>query len=131
MKEGEGYAELNLRLQDLLWRWLKGCDSVDAVCEKTLVDQLLNAMPAELKVWVGERKPTTGEEEASLADDYVQARHRVDCGRLRIGDSQKRRVWMKDGLESRRFNRGGLLQIAHTFSAEETLLGRANQTNVS
>ena len=44
MKEGEGYAELNLRLQDLLRRWFEGYDSVNAVCGKVLVEQLLNAM---------------------------------------------------------------------------------------
>ena len=106
MKEGEGYAELNLRLQDLLRRWFEGCDSIDAVCEKVLVEQLLNAMPAELKVWVGERKPTTGEEAARLADDYVQARHRVDRGLPRMSDSRKGRMWAHEGPVSRRFNGG-------------------------
>ena len=76
-KEEEGYAELALRLQDLLRKWMEGCDTVEAVCEKILVEQMLNAMPVELKIWVGERKPTSGEEAARLADNYVQARRRV------------------------------------------------------
>lgn len=47
-----------------------------AVCEKIPVKQLLNTMPSDLKVWVGERKPKTGEEAGRLADDYLQARQR-------------------------------------------------------
>ena len=44
--------------------------------QKLLVEQLLNAMPSDLRVWVGERKPETGKEAGRLADDYIQARQR-------------------------------------------------------
>ena len=53
-----------------------GCHDVEAVFEKLLVEQLLNSMPSDLRVWVGERKPTTGKEAGNLADDYIQARRR-------------------------------------------------------
>ena len=68
---------LVVRLQDLLRKWMTGCNSVEAVLEKVAMEQLLNTMPPELRVWVSERKPTTGCEAGRLADDYVQARQRV------------------------------------------------------
>ncbi len=48
---------------------MDGCETVEAVMEKVLVEQLLEAMPAELRIWVAERKPTSGREAAVLADD--------------------------------------------------------------
>ena len=75
-KEGEGFAELEARLRDMIRKWMSGCENVEAVFEKLLVEQLLNAMPSDLRVWVGERKPETGKEAGKLADDYIQARQR-------------------------------------------------------
>ena len=43
------------------------------------MEQLVNTMSTDLKVWVSERKPTTGGEAGGLADDYVRARQR-DAG---------------------------------------------------
>ena len=68
------------------------------------MEQLQNAMPAELKVWIGESKPTTEDEAVRLAHDYVQARYRVDRGLPRMSDSRKGRMWVHEGLVSRRFN---------------------------
>lgn len=75
-KDSEGYAKLEARLHDLLRKWMAGCDDIEAVFEKLLVEQLLNSMPSDLRVWVGERKPMTGKEAGRLADDYIQARRR-------------------------------------------------------
>lgn len=47
---------------------------VEAVTEKVTIEQLLNTMPADLRIWVGERKPKTAGEAGWLADDYLQAR---------------------------------------------------------
>ena len=59
---------------------MAGCRNVEAVFEKLLVEQLLNTMPSDLCVWVGERKPETGNAAGMLADDYVQARVVVSSG---------------------------------------------------
>ena len=64
--------DLSLRLQDWLQKWMTGCETVEEVVEKILVEQLLETMPTELKIWVAE-KPVTGREAAVLADDYLQA----------------------------------------------------------
>ena len=42
--------------------------------EKVLLEQLLNLMSPELRIWVTEYKPKTTEEAARLADDYMTAR---------------------------------------------------------
>ena len=85
-EESEAYVELVTRLQKLAKRWLAGCDSVAAVIEKLVVEQLLDILPAELQIWLCERKPATGNEAATLADDYMLAqwRKRLHCKNLRV-----------------------------------------------
>ena len=73
-KEGEAYVELAIRLQDLLKKWVAECETVEAVLQKVTTEQLLNTMRAELKIWVGERKPKSASEAGQLAADYMQAR---------------------------------------------------------
>ncbi len=75
-KEGEAYVELAIRLEDLLKKWMAECETVEAVAQKVAIEQLLNTMPADLRIWVGERKPKTSSEAGRLADDYLQARRR-------------------------------------------------------
>ena len=36
-------------------------------------EQLLDALPRELKIWVAERKPKTSKEAAEVADNYLRA----------------------------------------------------------
>lgn len=79
-KEGEAYAELAIRLQDLLKKWTVECKTIDDIREKLVVEQLLNTMPTDLRIWIGERKPTNGKEAGGWADDYVQARRREGNG---------------------------------------------------
>ena len=52
--------------------------TVEEVLEKLVVEQLVNTMPAELRIWVAERKPKTGLEAGRLAKDYLQARRNAD-----------------------------------------------------
>ena len=44
--------------------------------DQVILEQLLNTLPQEVRVWVRERKPKTSEEASQLADDYVQVRGR-------------------------------------------------------
>ena len=44
------------------------------------MEQLLNTMPPNVRIWVGERKPQTSVEAGQLADDYQQARRRAQDG---------------------------------------------------
>ena len=45
-----------------------------------VLEQLINALPEEIRDWVKERKPKTSEEASQLADDYVQARKQAKGG---------------------------------------------------
>ena len=46
---------------------------MEQIVEKIVTEQLLNIMPVDLQVWVGERKPANEVEAGQLADNYVQA----------------------------------------------------------
>ena len=39
-----------------------------------MLEQLINTLPKDIRVWVQEHKPESSEEAAQLADDYIQAR---------------------------------------------------------
>ena len=73
-KEGESYTEMVIRLQDLFKKWTVGCKTVEEVSEKVVIEQLVNAMPSDLRIWIRERKLGTGAEAGNLADNYLQAR---------------------------------------------------------
>ena len=66
--------ELAARLRNLAGKWMAEGHTVEDVLEKLVVEQLANTMPAELRIWVAERKPKTGLEAGQLAEDYLQAR---------------------------------------------------------
>eukprot|EP00731_Ephydatia_muelleri_P013583 Em0007g893a len=73
-KEDETVSELAVRLYDLLQKWTKDCKTVAEVRDLMVREQLLNALPRDLKIWVSERKPKTSTEAADMADNYVRAR---------------------------------------------------------
>ena len=76
-KEGEAFVELATRLQDLARKWLSECESAEEAIERIVVEQLVNTLPSDLRIWLSERKPVTSVEAGKLADDYAQARRQV------------------------------------------------------
>ncbi len=91
--KNETFRELSVRLADLAKKWMAGCDTLEEVLDKLVVEQLLDTMGSDLKIWLSEKKPKSGNEAGSLADDYVQARQRdcVDRGgtKEQTGESRK------------------------------------------
>ena len=75
-KDSEAYVELVAHLQDLLKKWLANCNTMEVVCKKLVIEQLLNYMPVDLRAWVKEWKPVTGKAAGQLADDYVLTRRK-------------------------------------------------------
>ena len=73
-QSGESYRELATRVMDLMCKWTAESKTREEVLELGAVEQLLNAMPEDVRVWIRERKPKTCAEAGELADDYVQAR---------------------------------------------------------
>ena len=47
---------------------------MEEVRDLVVLEQLVNALPEDIRVWVKERKPKTSEETSERADDHVQAR---------------------------------------------------------
>ena len=75
----ESYVEMATRVMDLTRKWTRRCAAdADAVREAIAVEQLLNSMPAAVRVWVAERKPQTVAEAGKLADDHMEARGSVE-----------------------------------------------------
>ena len=54
-------------------KWLQDYGTREEVIQAVTMEQLLNVMPGELKMWVRERKPWTSALAGKLADDYKQA----------------------------------------------------------
>ena len=95
-ERNETFRELAVRLGDLAKKWLAGCDSMDEVVDKLVVEQILDTMGSDLKIWVSEKKPKSGSEARGLADDYIQARRDVGEKRLakeRAGEPKRCQLW--------------------------------------
>ena len=73
-RRDESYREMSTRARELTRKWTKECNNVQDFIKCITVEQLLNSMEEEVRVWVTERKPKTCAEAGELADDYVQAR---------------------------------------------------------
>ena len=67
------FRELAICLMDLSKKWTRYCSTVEVIRE-AVIDQFINTLPENIRVWINERKPTTTSEAGQLADDYLQAR---------------------------------------------------------
>ncbi len=79
--------ELAVRLMDLQSKWLRGCETVANVAEVIGLEQFLNTLPRDKRVWVSEKKPKTCVAAGELEDEYEQLR-RTDP----VLEDQKRRT---------------------------------------
>ena len=73
-KENETPVELVIRVRDLAEKWLKDCGDRQPVIDTVVKEQFVELLPDDVKIWVKERKPRSGEEAGELAEDYRQAR---------------------------------------------------------
>ena len=79
-KDDETNRELAVRLGDTARKWSKRCSTTEELMELIVVEQLLETLPSHVRIWVRERKPTTGVEAGQLADDYFEARRGTNRG---------------------------------------------------
>jgi hypothetical protein len=63
-----------VRLNDLVDKWMQGCEDVKTVKNTIVMEQLIDMLPSHVRVWVKERKPKSSKEAGEFADDYFQAR---------------------------------------------------------
>ena len=59
-KDGKTFGEVAIWRQVLIGKWMAGCETAEAVLKKMVAEQLINIMPAGMKVWLLERNPKTG-----------------------------------------------------------------------
>ena len=95
MKKDETLSKFNVHLTDLFLKWIKGCKTVEQLRDLMILEQLVNALQTEVRMWVTERKPMTSAEAAKLADDYLCLRgSRMGVGWARSESSTRRMLWM-------------------------------------
>ena len=71
---GETNREHTVKLMDLQRKWLKEYTILEQMQEAIGLEQFLNSLPMDERVWVYERKPKTCVEAGELADEYEQVR---------------------------------------------------------
>ena len=77
---GETNREYAVKLMDLQRKWLREhSTSVEQMQEAIGLEQFLNSLPVEKRVWVYEKKPKTCIQAGELADEYDQVR-KQDAG---------------------------------------------------
>ena len=97
MKKDETLSKFNVHLTDLFLKWIKGCKTVEQLRDLMILEQLVNALQTEVRMWVTERKPMTSAEAAKLADDYLSARKQNGS---RLG--QERKFDQKDAVDGKK-----------------------------
>ena len=81
-KDGETNREFSVRLMDLLQKWTKGKTSVDEIQQVIGMEQFLNSLPLEKRLWLVERKPGSCIAAGELVDEFEQTRRSVAEGKL-------------------------------------------------
>ena len=71
---GESGRELVARMDDLAAKWLKSCKTLEEIRDRIILEQFLNTLREDVRVFVKERKPKSAAEAGKLADDFNQAR---------------------------------------------------------
>ena len=69
---GETNREYAVKLMDLQKKWLKEYTTLEGILEAVGLEQFLNSLPIEKRIWAHERKPKTCVEAGELVDQYEQ-----------------------------------------------------------
>lgn len=73
--QGETPRELYHRLKDLYKKWIKPAGkTVEDVGEIIVLEQYLRSLAPDVRVWVKEHKPTTGQQAAEWVEAFLSAR---------------------------------------------------------
>ena len=93
--------------------------------EKLMVKQLANTIPADLHIWLAERKSATGAEAWKLADDYLHARRHVSLGKL-----EKKERSSNDFGDARKCHKCGVVgHLKKNCPVKEEVASAANPHN--
>ena len=78
--KSETNREVAVKLMYLQQKWLKECKNMDDTKEAIGIEQFLNTLPPEKRIWLTEIKPRACVEAGELADEYEQAREQEPSG---------------------------------------------------
>ena len=77
----ETYRQLATRILDLTNQWTKEYTTGEQLQQLIADEQIQNTLPADIQVWIQERKSKTTAEAGRRAEDYWQARDSVKSGK--------------------------------------------------
>ena len=75
--EFENYTDFAFKLQNFFKRWLQSLecyDDIDKLRQAMMMEQFLQTVAVELKIWLVDQKPKSIDEMARLADQYTALR---------------------------------------------------------
>ena len=90
--DSENYTDFAFKMQNYFKRWLNSLDSfhdIDKLRQTLLMEQFLETVSVDLKIWLVDQKPKNVDEMARLADQYVALRKQSNQGQKSSTDSQK------------------------------------------
>ena len=71
-RNDETNRELAVRIGEFQAKWMRECHTVEEMTEVICLEQFLNTVPRDVRVWVSEKKPKTCLQAGELADEYEQ-----------------------------------------------------------
>uniref|UniRef100_A0A8C5CV84 SCAN box domain-containing protein n=1 Tax=Gadus morhua TaxID=8049 RepID=A0A8C5CV84_GADMO len=75
VRPGESPRELYTRLRDLFEKWIRPADkSVEEVAEVLILEQFLRTLAPDIRIWVKEHQPQSGQGAAELVENFMAAR---------------------------------------------------------
>jgi len=87
----DSYTDFAFKLSNLFKRWLEGLNAynnVDKLRQAVLMEQFMETLPQDMKLWITDQKAKTIEEMARFADNFVTLRKSVST--TESSDSTKR-----------------------------------------
>ena len=75
-RSNETNRELAVRIGEFQAKWMHECHTVEEMTEVICLEQFLNAVLRDVRVWVSEKKPKTCLQAGKHADEYEQFRKR-------------------------------------------------------
>jgi len=97
--DSENYVDFAFKMQNFFKRWLQSLssyDDVDKLRQTLLMEQFLQTVSVELKIWLVDQKPKTIDDMARLADQYVALRKQTTSTQQPSTDAQKVVAFNKD-----------------------------------
>ena len=114
--DSENYTDFAFKMQNYFKRWLQSVnsyDNVERLRQTFLMEQFLETVTTELKIWLVDQKPKTIDEMGKLADQYVALRKQVN-------QSQSSSVSSSETHQVVSHNRG----VGNTSSTSQKTLSR-------